>query len=136
MLDNLDKNKQDMDREEKLVWEEEGIIMTRCVANLGEEKIKEFTEQLLEALERADGKGRAAVNAIAGGGKATTSLSGRKIYTDFGEKARAEKIAIFGINTLQRVVASFIMRAMSKETGIKEVKFFKNKDEAIKWLKE
>ena len=123
-------------QKEKLVWEEDGLIKTSCVAAFGEEKIKEFTSELLKALEAAAGKGRVLIDATTSGGKATTSFAGRKLYTEFGKKAKAEKVAIFGINTLQRVVASFIMRAIKKDSGIKKVKFFKNKEEAIQWLKE
>ena len=136
MPEDLSLNKQGIDKEEKIVWEEDGIIKTGCVAAYGEEKIKEFTSQFLKLLETANGKGRALVDATASGGKATTSLTGRKIYIEFGKQAIAEKIAIFGVNALQKVVASFIMKAINIGAGIKELKFFEKKEEAIKWLKE
>jgi|APFre7841882654_1041346.scaffolds.fasta_scaffold01608_15 hypothetical protein len=136
MPKDLSSNNQSTNKEEKIVWEEDGIIRTGCVAAYGEERIKEFTGQFLKLLEAANGKGRALVDATASGGKATTSLTGRKIYIEFGKQAIAEKIAIFGINTLQRVVASFIMKTINIGAGIKELKFFEKKEEAIKWLKE
>jgi hypothetical protein len=136
MPKDLSLNNQSIDKEEKIVWEEDGIIKTSCVAAYGEEKIKEFTSQFLKLLETANGKGRALVDATASGGKATTSLAGRKIYVEFGRQAIAEKIAIFGVNALQKVVASFIMKSINIGAGIKELKFFKEKEEAIKWLKE
>jgi len=136
MPDNLNQNNQPVGEEEKIVWEEDGIIRTGCVAAFGEEKIKEFTSQLLKTLEAARGKGKLLVDATASGGKATTSLTGRKLYIDFGKQAKAEKVAIFGINTLQKVVASFIMKAINIGTGIKKIKFFTEKEEAVKWLKE
>jgi len=128
MSDNLEN--------EKMVWIEDGIIMTECVAALGEEKIKEFVSRFSAALEAAKGEGRALVNATSSGGMATTSGRGRKLYAEFGKKAKAKKVAIFGINTIQRVVAAFVMKAISKETGLKEIRFFKTKEEALEWLKE
>jgi hypothetical protein len=136
MSDNLNQNNQSAKGEEKIVWEEDGIIRTGCVAAYGEEKIKEFSSQLLKALEVAGGKGKLLVDAATSGGKATTSFAGRKLYVEFGRQAKAEKVAIFGINTLQKVVALFIMKAINIGAGIKKVKFFKEKEEAIKWLKE
>jgi len=136
MPEDLSLNNQNIDKEEKIVWEEDGIIRTGCVAAYGEEKIKEFTSQLLKFLEAAGGRGKVLVDATASGGKATTSLTGRKTYIEFGKQAVAEKIAIFGINTLQKVVAFFIMKAINIGVGIKELKFFGKKEEAIKWLKE
>jgi len=117
----------------KIVWEENGIIMCGCVGGQGEQILKEFVGELLKLLNSTEGRGRVLINGKKGG--VTISARLRKIYIEFGKKAKAEKIAIFGLNTLQRVVAAFIMKAIGK-SNIKKIKFFSTKEEALKWLKE
>ena len=48
------------------------------------------------------------------------------------ENEQNEKIALFGIHPVARVIASFVMGATKK----KDIRFFKSREEAFLWLKE
>ena len=48
------------------------------------------------------------------------------------EDEKLVKIAIFGLNPVARVIASFIMGVAKK----KDQRFFKTKEEALAWLKQ
>ncbi len=64
------------------------------------------------------------------GGKTTSEA--RKIYADGLKSMGVKKHAFIVKNTILRVTVDFIMKA----SGAKNVKFFKDENKAIKWLKE
>lgn len=119
-------------KKDKIVWIEDDIIMTTCVAGLGEEKAIQFIDEFSEALDKFEENGKAVIDATSG--KATISAKIRKKYVELGKKIKADKVVVFGMNTLQRTVASFVIKAIPK-MGIKELKFLKTREEALKWIK-
>ena len=58
------------------------------------------------------------------------SQEARKIFTEMIRHEKCGKIAVFGLNPVTRVIASFVL-GNSKSTHI-----FKAKEEALAWLKE
>jgi hypothetical protein len=60
------------------------------------------------------------------------SPKARKIFKKLAEHGEQGKNAIFGIHPVARVLASFFMGITRK----KDMRFFKTKEEALKWLKE
>jgi hypothetical protein len=54
------------------------------------------------------------------------------VWKEIIENERTDRIAIFGLHPVARVIASFIMGVTKK----KEMRFFKTKEEALRWLKE
>lgn len=56
----------------------------------------------------------------------------RSVFKEFSEHEKSGKVAIFGLNPVARVIASFVMGVSKK----KEMHFFKTKEEALTWLKE
>lgn len=61
-----------------------------------------------------------------------SSHEARKIWNQLSEGDKTNKVALFGLHPVARVIASFVM-AVSKKT---EQQFFKTKEEALKWLLE
>ena len=60
------------------------------------------------------------------------SQEARKIFAEMTEHEQCGKIAVFGLNPVTRVIASFVLGGGKK----KDTQIFKTKDEALKWLKE
>lgn len=56
----------------------------------------------------------------------------RKIYGTFLKDKRIGKVAFFGVNTVMKVVLSFIMAF----SGKKNTKIFKTEEECLEWLKQ
>lgn len=68
-----------------------------------------------------------------GGGSVYTSSGDRKIWARLARHEQIKKCAIIGNSIILRVVASFVIRLSGRS---KDVKWFFNKNEALKWLKE
>lgn len=62
-------------------------------------------------------------------GKPTSQA--RKVYKTISEDERIGKIALVGLHPVARVLAASLMMI----SGKKDLRFFKNKEEAIAWLK-
>ena len=60
------------------------------------------------------------------------SSEARKVWKKMTEHEKSGKIAMFGMHSVARVLASFIV-GVSKN---KDMRFFKTKEEALEWLKE
>ena len=112
----------------KVCQRKDGITVGKFWGEQDEKAAREFIEEITK-LAKLGGK----VKFFIDGSEAGKSTAGaRKAYVDFAKSVPEGKIAIFGVTTLLKVIATFIIRA----AGTKNVKFFTNKGEAIKWLKE
>ena len=60
------------------------------------------------------------------------SPEARMTWKELSEHEKIEKIALFGLHPVARVLASFIIGQSKK----KDMRFFKTKEEALAWLKE
>jgi hypothetical protein len=61
-----------------------------------------------------------------------SSPEARKIWEQIGENAKKSKLALFGLNSVARMLASFVMGISGKSNQ----RFFKTKEEALRWLRE
>ena len=61
-----------------------------------------------------------------------TSSKARKIGQEAFEHEKIGKVALFGLNPVARVIASFVMGVTRK----KDMRFFGSKEKALAWLKE
>lgn len=66
---------------------------------------------------------------LSNAGKPTPAA--RKIYLSITENVKIGKIALVGLNPVARVLAS----SLTTISGKRDLRFFKNKDDAITWLK-
>ena len=60
------------------------------------------------------------------------SQEARKIFAELIKHEQCEKIAVFGLNPVARVIASFVLGSSKN----KNTKIFKTKEEALAWVKE
>ena len=68
-----------------------------------------------------------------GRGKIYTSSGDRKIWARLARHKQIERCSIIGSSLILRVVANFVISLSGRN---KDIKWFFNKDEALKWLKE
>jgi hypothetical protein len=61
-----------------------------------------------------------------------SSPEARKIWEKIGEKVKVKKLALFGLNSVSRMLASFVMGISGKANQ----RFFMTKEEALGWLRE
>ncbi len=59
-----------------------------------------------------------------------TSSKSRQLFKTFTETGKCRKVALFGMHPVAMVIASFVM-GISKN---RNMKFFKNREEAMEWL--
>ena len=62
----------------------------------------------------------------------TPSSEARKIGQEAFENEKIEKVALFGLHPIARVIASFVIGITRK----KDMRFFKTREVALTWLKE
>ena len=62
----------------------------------------------------------------------TPTAEARKIYQSLIENEKIDKVAMFGLHPVARVMTSFLIGVTQK----KDVRFFKTKKEAIVWFNE
>jgi hypothetical protein len=113
----------------RLDVDEDKTIHVTIGGEFEEDTVLAFRESF-EALTRSF-EGRA--NCIIDLNKAgKPSAQARRAGIEAFSNDKVGKIALFGLNPIARVVASFVMGRSMK----KDMRFFKTKEEALAWLKE
>ena len=59
------------------------------------------------------------------------SPKARKIWSDLCEDKGTDKVAVFGMHPVAKVIAAFVMKISTKE-----MHFFNTREEAVSWLKQ
>jgi len=138
MSSNFNKNNQQLKKDSQLsglkVWKrKDGIIVAKFWGIQKEENAQLFVKKMLKI-----GMTKRKIKLLVDATESHTLVGSRtrKVYVELGKKIKTEKIAIFGSSSLIKVVANFIIRAVSEKLNIGEVKFFSTEEEALKWLKE
>ena len=126
-----------MEEEDREIWVgenhtylgEDNILYTLVVGEVDENMAIAIREAHLKFLNMVEGK----VNSLVDLNKAGKQPpEARKIGKEMFEHERIGKIALFGLDPVARVIASFVMGVTRK----KDMRFFKTKEEALAWLKE
>ncbi len=124
-----------MEEEKSKIWiDENGIVNIKImVKNLSEKDMEELIKEGKEIAKNLTEKALILVD-ISSGLIAISSRFRRDIAEEIKKLAidpGFKKLAIFG-GVLPRTVASFVITA----SGVKNMKVFKTKDEALRWLRE
>jgi hypothetical protein len=107
---------------------ENNIVHAIEVGVMDDQKAMAIKEAYLKVLDIVKGQ----VNILVDLNKAKKpSAKARKILNEINEDERVDRVAHFGMHPVARVMASFLI-GLSKK---KEIRFFKTKEEALKWLK-
>lgn len=61
-----------------------------------------------------------------------SSPEARKLWKEFSEDERTDKVAVFGLSPVAKVLASFVMSITNRNNQ----RFFRTKEEAMQWLLE
>jgi hypothetical protein len=114
----------------KVFLGKDGIIRVISIGDQTAEEMIEVRKAVLELGKKVPGKIRV-LNDLTRMGK---TLPGSRVEVVKSIKLEeVGKVGIFGANPLNRIIASFIIRA----SGMGEkVKYFKTEADALKWLKE
>ena len=109
------------------------IVHVKVLGGLDIEGILKLIDEIVETINKLAGKTKVLIN-VTEAGIFTSSRARKKLAARIKERfkyPRLEKVAVFGGNIVQRTVGLFVVSA----AGIKNMKFFKAKTEALKWLK-
>ena len=108
---------------------EDNIIYVTVVGEVDEKTATSLIEAGLKLANMVKGKVKTLVDLNKATGQASKA---RKLFEEALEYEKADKIAFFGMHPVARVIASFTMGISRKE----DMRFFKTKEEALKWFKE
>lgn len=123
-----EKNREIRIGESRYYLGEDNIIHAVEVGVMDDKKAMAIKEAYLNVLDIAKGK----IYILVDLNKAKKpSAKARKILNEINENERVDKVAHFGMHPVARVMASFLMGFSKK----KEIRFFKTKEQALKWLK-
>ena len=123
-----------MKEEDREIWVDESrfylgednILYETIVGEFDETKALEAKEAVFKLMNKVNERVDILIDLNNAGNQ---SSKARKIGKEMFEN---EKIALFGLNPVSRVIASFVMGFTDK----KDMRFFKTKEEALVWLKE
>jgi hypothetical protein len=115
--------------ETKISILENSIIYIDAIGDQSAEYAQILREHYKEVFARIPGKAHQLVNLNQGG---KSSPEAREVYKEINEYENCDKVAVFGMHPVARVLASFVMAITNKS----DVKFFSTKDEAIAWLRQ
>ena len=109
---------------------EDGIVYVVLTGEINGKLAAEMAEIIKKyACGRVDGK----INILCDMNKAgQSSYEAREIYRGIMKNDIINKAAMFGLHTVAKMLASFIIAYLN----LKIARFFRNKEEAILWLKE
>jgi hypothetical protein len=106
----------------------DGIFHVTTIGDV-DDKIAEISKEAILNLEAKVGKARGVMVDLNKAGK--QSPQARKIWKSMHNPGENIKVALYGMNPVSRVIASFFLQMMVD----KKIKFFKTEDEALSWLK-
>ncbi len=95
---------------------------------MDEKQATEVSQASLRLMNTVQGK----VNCLIDLNKVGQQSSGaRKIWREWSENEKTGKVALFGLQPVARVIASFVIGVTRK----RDIRFFKTREEALAWLK-
>ena len=123
---------EDKDREiwigENRIYIDKDNIVHQALVGIIEDDLANEIGRITLGLTKPDTKIRILMDLNKSG---QPSSKARKSFLQIAETKKIEKIALFGLGPVSRVIAAFVMGLTRKD-----MRFFKNKEEALKWLKE
>lgn len=116
--------------ESRMYLGEDNILYETVVGVVDEKIAIALKEATLKLSSKAEGGVINVFIDLNGTGKPTPEA--RRIGQESFEDEGIGKIAMFGVNPVTRVIASFVMGVTRK----KDMRFFRSKEKALAWLKE
>ena len=122
------------DKEFKVQLGDDGIVRVKVGRAIDEETAETLAKDFLRTVKKLPTKAKILID-LNLRPHVTTSLFRRKcveLIKDTFKDQEFEKMALWGGGVLQKTAISFVVTA----AGLKNIKYFKTEEEAIKWLKE
>jgi len=113
---------------------EERIIILTPRGDFNKENAKIIVDGISEIIDKASENEKIKL-VVDDTGTNKTDYEARRIYTEFAKKytKRLSKLAVFGANTFTKLAVRFVMSAIGRG---KDLKFFDNLEDSLKWIKE
>jgi len=115
--------------ESRVYLGEDNILNFIIVGDVDEYIAIAFEEAMLKLVGKIKGKVNPLIDL---NGARRTSAKARKIFQERIMDDRTGRVALFGLNPVAKVIASFVLGITRK----KDMRFFKTREEALAWLKE
>jgi hypothetical protein len=115
--------------ENRLYLDEDNILYIIINGDTDEKVANAIKDATFRLFNLVEGKVNAIID-LNNAGK--QSAEARNIGKETFEHGKNNKLAIFGTHPVAKVIASFVMGVTKK----KDMRFFKNKEDALEWLKE
>ncbi|MCI0470028.1 MAG: STAS/SEC14 domain-containing protein [Candidatus Aminicenantes bacterium] len=103
------------------------ILYCTFVGNVDEECLKKFAETAYDFAGKVKGKLKVIADLDRAG---MPTAAARKAAKKYYEDERIGEIALYGMKSVARVVATFVMGFSKKQ----DLRFFKSREEALAWL--
>jgi hypothetical protein len=124
-----DENREIWVGENRFYLGEDDILYVDLVGDYDLQNAYGLRDAFMELLKNVDGKVDIFVDNSRSG---KPSHESRKIFAEMIEYEQCGKIAVFGLNPVVQMIASFVL-GNSKNNN---TKIFKKKEDALAWLKE
>jgi hypothetical protein len=114
--------------ENRITIMDHSIVYIEVIGEQTDEHARLILENLQMVMASMPGKIKQLVNLNQSG---KSSLRSREVFKHLNDENISEKVAVFGIHPVARVLAMFV-------TGLtlqKNVRFFTNEEEALSWLR-
>jgi len=113
------------------IWIDDGIIRGKLFGIHDERDAKSVITAINGLVEKEE-SGRILIDM---GGVEKATLEARKVHLDnfLSNPDAFEKLALFGANTTNRVMANFMIKAVKLED---KIKYFNSETDALNWLNE
>jgi len=128
-----------MEEKDREVWVEgsrfylgkDDILYATIVGEIDNKLALEFKDATLKfnRIRKSDGRMNILVDNDRSG---KISSNARKVIKELCESRKTGKVAIYGMNPVARVIASFLMGVTRK----KDMRFFETREKALAWIKE
>jgi hypothetical protein len=134
--DKEDEQKKQIEQRKDNIWvDEDGIINIIIAMENPAEETEGLLEKVRTTIRASSGKARILVD-ISGPilGHMRSSQARKGVTEEIKEwlnRAKFEKAAVFGGDTIRRTITSFVITA----TGMKNVRIFGTREDALRWLK-
>lgn len=127
------KNKNSEEDKTKVWADKDGTVHIKVTEVAAEQDVYKLIKEAREVIEKLSGKAKILID-ISGAAVFRSAPFRKKAAEQVGDIAKNigfKRAAMFGGGLIRRTVASFVIAA----SGIKNMRIFETKEEALKWLK-
>jgi hypothetical protein len=107
---------------------DDSIIYIEAVGEQTDEMAAVIRQNYKQVFSRITGKVKQLINLNSSG---KSSPASRRLFREMNNTVEVDKVAIYGLHPVARVLASFVMDSNNQ----KHIRFFRDKEKALEWLR-